>query len=320
MQLGALQAAEQAPRHWTMLGGCKVEAPWDDSDSRAGMSNGEWKHGCGHHDQSPDSHELSHRQVSTASYPSAHKDENTQYLIWKVLEVQITTSFRVNSNLLILCRQDAVPVPWNISLCRSLLITQSKILRATMKPIVFLTLIVGLVSPVVEGSDRVHKQARRPQPGNEYKADTAHPSLKLDKVNLQQVPQSFVAADSNEGPVSALSPRAPNAAVYECRNSSPFPGDSDCNSIIDNVLVLDTPLIITANSCLLFQFGTCWGFFCSLCETLSTDTSFVGNQLISAEALCVANGQIGTVIGTDAPQWQAGFVYQGSSLPDYDVC
>ncbi len=86
------------------------------------------------------------------------------------------------------------------------------------------------------------------------------------------------------------------------------------------MFALDTPLIIAPNACLLFQFGTCWGFFCSLCEQLSTDTDFVANQLISTEALCVAGGQSGTIVGTDAPEWEAGFIYQGGSLPTYDVC
>lgn len=184
-----------------------------------------------------------------------------------------------------------------------------------MKPSFFLTLIAGLASSVVEGSDRVRKQARRPQSYTELKAD-AHPSLKMDKVNLQKLPQSLVEAS-----VPALSPRQSTANdFYECKQSSPFPNDSDCNDIIDNVFALDQSLTITANACLLFQSGTCWGFFCSLCEQLTTDTTFVANQLVTAEALCVAGGQIGTVVGTDAPEWQAGFVYNGGSLPNYDVC
>ncbi|KAI1408184.1 hypothetical protein F5Y13DRAFT_113994 [Hypoxylon sp. FL1857] len=177
-----------------------------------------------------------------------------------------------------------------------------------MKPIFFLTLISGLAASVVEGSARAHRQARRPQPSIEFEPEIVQPSLKLDKVNLKQL---------TEAP--AISPRAAND-FYECRNARPAPSDNDCNSIIDNVFALDQSITVASNACLTFQFGTCWGFFCSLCETLTTDTTFIGNQLISAEALCVANGQIGTVVSNDAPQWQAGFVYQGAGLPDYDVC
>ncbi|KAI4861379.1 hypothetical protein F4820DRAFT_69499 [Hypoxylon rubiginosum] len=184
-----------------------------------------------------------------------------------------------------------------------------------MKPAFFLTLAAGLASSVVEASDRILKQARRPQPSSEFMT-YAHPSLKLDKSNLQELPGSVVDA-----PVSTLSSRQPSTGdFYECRQSNPAPSDSDCNRIIDEVFALDTPLIIAPNACLLFQFGTCWGFFCSLCEQLSTDTDFVANQLISTEALCVAGGQSGTIVGTDAPEWEAGFIYQGGSLPTYDVC
>ncbi|KAI1381080.1 hypothetical protein F4677DRAFT_440297 [Hypoxylon crocopeplum] len=224
-----------------------------------------------------------------------------------------------------------------------------------MKPVFLLTLIAGLASSVVEGSERIPKEARRPQPA--YEADIVHPSLKLDKVNLKQVPQSLLHAESKEAAVSSRQFEAND--FYECRQTtliptqpqpkvrdsklrslvfvsfpithpltlplfhflqSPLPADSDCNKIIDEVLALDTPLIIAPNACLLFQYSTCWGFFCALCSQLSTDTGFVGNQLISAEALCVANGQIGTVISIDSPQWEAGFIYQGSSLPQYEVC
>ncbi|KAI2468457.1 hypothetical protein F4781DRAFT_432433 [Annulohypoxylon bovei var. microspora] len=177
-----------------------------------------------------------------------------------------------------------------------------------MKPAFFLTLITSLAASVVEGSGRTQRQARRPQPSTGLETITVQPSLKFDAMNLKQLPET-----------SSLSPRAVNA-FYECRDSSPSPGDSDCNTIINEVLALDQAITITSNSCLTFQYGTCWGFFCSLCQTLSTDTSFIGNQLISAEALCVANGQIGTVVSQDSPQWQAGFVYQGAGLPDYDVC
>ncbi|KAI1204543.1 uncharacterized protein F4807DRAFT_465570 [Annulohypoxylon truncatum] len=177
-----------------------------------------------------------------------------------------------------------------------------------MKPVFFLTLITSLAASVVEGSGRTQSQARQPRPSSGLATITIQPSLKLDEVNLMQLPESL-----------SISPRAANA-FYECRSSSPAPGDSDCNNIVDEVLALDQAITVASNACLTFQYGTCWGFFCSLCQTLSTDTTFIGNQLISAEALCVANGQIGTIVSQDAPQWQAGFVYQGAGLPDYDVC
>ncbi|OTB04614.1 hypothetical protein M426DRAFT_58349 [Hypoxylon sp. CI-4A] len=178
------------------------------------------------------------------------------------------------------------------------------------------------MASAVEGSGRIPKQARRSQPISVYKVDnTTHPSLKLDQVNLKQLPENFVSVDSTSRPNAVLSSRQLSTNdFYECRNSNPAPSDSDCNTIIDNVLALDLSLTVTASSCLQFQYGTCWGFFCSLCDTLTTDTGFVGNQLISAEALCVAGGQIGTIISQDAPEWQAGFVYEGASLPNYDVC
>ncbi|KAI0182155.1 hypothetical protein GGR52DRAFT_568357 [Hypoxylon sp. FL1284] len=184
-----------------------------------------------------------------------------------------------------------------------------------MKSAFFLTLVAGLASSVVAGSDHVLRRAGRPQATKDFMSYT-HPSLALDKVNLQEVPKDLLSA-----PVSAVSSRQLSAQdFYECRQSSPAPSDSDCNSIINEVFALDTPLIVAPNACLLFQFGTCWGFFCSLCEQLSTDTDFVANQLASTEALCVSGGQSGTIVGTDEPEWEAGFIYQGGDLPTYDVC
>ncbi|KAI1803137.1 hypothetical protein F4811DRAFT_357157 [Daldinia bambusicola] len=177
-----------------------------------------------------------------------------------------------------------------------------------MKSTFFLTLIAGLAASAVEGFNHVQKEGLRPQPV--YEIETVEPSLHLDKVNLKQVPASSVLS----------SRQSPASDFYECRNSNPAPADNDCNNIIDEVFALDQPLIIASNACLLFQFGTCWGFFCALCQQLSTDTNFVGNQLVSAEALCVAGGQAGTLVSPDRPQWEAGFIYQGGSLPTYNVC
>ena len=77
---------------------------------------------------------------------------------------------------------------------------------------------------------------------------------------------------------------------------------------------------MTERACLVFSFRTCQGFFCSLCGTLSTSTDFIGNQLDTVDILCVSNGQVGTIVGEDVPQWDAGFTYVGASLPIYDVC
>jgi len=77
---------------------------------------------------------------------------------------------------------------------------------------------------------------------------------------------------------------------------------------------------VAANSCLVFSFRTCQGFFCSLCTTLGTTTDFIGNQLDTIDALCLGSGQVGTIVGQDPPQWDAGFTYQGDGLPSYDVC
>jgi hypothetical protein len=86
------------------------------------------------------------------------------------------------------------------------------------------------------------------------------------------------------------------------------------------VLSSNDELIIAANSCLVFSLGTCQGFFCSLCETLTTTTEFIGSQLDTVDALCVENGQAGTIVGEEAPQWDAGFTYAGEGLPTFDVC
>jgi hypothetical protein len=88
--------------------------------------------------------------------------------------------------------------------------------------------------------------------------------------------------------------------------------------------VSSTPqnLIVAAGSCLLFEFNTCWGFFCSLCDQLATSTSFIASELGQVDDLCVEPGsQVGTIVGTTDPQYQVGFVYEGGTLPNYnDFC
>lgn len=113
---------------------------------------------------------------------------------------------------------------------------------------------------------------------------------------------------------------APLARSKLTAPQSEVPSPEDCDVIVDQVLSSSDELIITANACLVFSFGTCQGFFCSLCETLSTTTDFIGSQLDTVDALCVENGQAGAIVGEDPPQWDAGFTYAGAPLPMYDVC
>ncbi|KAL7624673.1 hypothetical protein AAE478_006243 [Parahypoxylon ruwenzoriense] len=184
----------------------------------------------------------------------------------------------------------------------------------------------------MEGQDSAIGALQVPS-GIAIKIDTVSPTLELNRANLKKIPSRSVDTDSKSvlsrrralRQLRGLEDQYSVNAFYECRDSNPAPSDADCSRIIDEVYALGgQSLIIAPNACLLFQYGTCWGFFCALCQgqQLTTDTDFVAAQLSSAEALCVANGgQVGTIVGDDAPQWQAGFVYRGQSLPDYyDVC
>lgn len=101
---------------------------------------------------------------------------------------------------------------------------------------------------------------------------------------------------------------------------NPSPSTADCKVIVNQVLSTDDELLIAPNSCLVYSYRTCQGFFCSLCETLSTTTQFIGSQLDTVDALCVEGGQAGTIVGESAPQWDAGFTYAGQGLPTFDVC
>ncbi|KAI0803405.1 hypothetical protein GGR55DRAFT_691780 [Xylaria sp. FL0064] len=109
---------------------------------------------------------------------------------------------------------------------------------------------------------------------------------------------------------------------FECATTGNPPAASDCEVVISNVLAADQGVVIAPGACLLFQFNTCWGFFCSLCQRLGTSTDFIGSQLETAQTLCVSGGAAGTVVGEDAPQWEAGFVHSSGVLPNYagDVC
>ena len=58
----------------------------------------------------------------------------------------------------------------------------------------------------------------------------------------------------------------------------------------------------------------------SLCADMDTTTDFIGNQLNTAEALCLDDNLDASIVGEDDPQWDAGFVSSGEGLPTYDVC
>ncbi|KAI0484601.1 hypothetical protein GGR56DRAFT_33059 [Xylariaceae sp. FL0804] len=117
-----------------------------------------------------------------------------------------------------------------------------------------------------------------------------------------------------------LETRATAAEYYECDNSNPEPVASDCASIISGVAALNEELIVTAGSCLTFSYGTCGAFFCSLCEEMTTNTTTVSSELSEVDDLCVAGGQVGTIIDDSAPQFEVGFTYTGAAIPTYDVC
>ncbi|KAI1084345.1 hypothetical protein F5B20DRAFT_292445 [Whalleya microplaca] len=206
---------------------------------------------------------------------------------------------------------------------------------STMNLLLFLTFIVGVVAATdVQG--RPNRNLRAPVAvASEYTTATGHPTVEFGTANLKQIPSNAIDADSKDAALPVLAKRwvlrqlrglterqSTTNDFYECRDSTPLPATTDCDTVVSSVLAVDQALIVAANACLTFQFGTCWGFFCALCDQLSTDTDFIGAQLGTAHALClVANNQVGTIVGADAPQWEAGFVYQGDGLPDYhDVC
>lgn len=107
---------------------------------------------------------------------------------------------------------------------------------------------------------------------------------------------------------------------YECYDANPPPSSADCGVIVQSVGSTGTDLVVVQNSCLVFAFGTCQGFFCSLCETLSTSTEFISSQLDLVDALCVSDGKTGAIVGEEPPQYSVGFVRSGSPLPSFDTC
>ncbi|KAB5585224.1 hypothetical protein GE09DRAFT_19065 [Coniochaeta sp. 2T2.1] len=216
-----------------------------------------------------------------------------------------------------------------------------------MKAILLLTLLIGLAVALDfteldarQRKHRPHKKTSRPKKFDgvsamraasrpqgapaEYKTSTDRATRKMSRANLKRLPADLIDPDQKKRRDSLqtlrlLRRQAAAADFFECGNG-PAPSDADCQVVIDQVLSSGETLVVNANSCLVFSYKTCQGFFCSLCETLATTTDFVGNQLDSAEALCVADGQPGTVVGTDPPQWDAGLLRVGEGLPSYDVC
>ncbi len=103
-------------------------------------------------------------------------------------------------------------------------------------------------------------------------------------------------------------------------SQNPPPTSSDCRIIVDSVSRSGDELVVAQSSCLVFSFGTCTGYFCSLCETLSTSTDFIGSQLDLVDALCVSDGRAGAIVGEEPPAYSVGFVRSGRPIPGYDVC
>ncbi|KAA8630646.1 hypothetical protein SMACR_08714 [Sordaria macrospora] len=159
----------------------------------------------------------------------------------------------------------------------------------------------------------------------EYKTSTDKTTLVRPAVTLKKLPDQYIDAGLSKRRESfqalkQLRRQVSAADFFECYNSSPTPSPSDCQTLTTQVLSSNQDLIVTANACLLFTYRSCQAFFCSLCTTISTSTDFIGNQLDTLEALCVENGQIGTIVGEGSDGWDVGFVSPGSGLPSYDVC
>ncbi|SPQ27102.1 a1fae60d-66bf-4313-bb7a-55df6bfb6296 [Thermothielavioides terrestris] len=188
-----------------------------------------------------------------------------------------------------------------------------------MKLVVVLALLLGL-AVALESTG-----LEAPNCPNEYRTSLGKPSQHRAKAALKQVPADLIDPDVQRRRESfkamqRLRSQAQASDFYECTNPSQVPSIADCDVVVEQVLSTSDELVVTANSCLTFSYNTCQAFFCSLCETLITTTDFIGNELDTTEALCLQNGQAGTIVGEDAPQWDAGFTYEGQPLPTYDVC
>ncbi|KAL8409493.1 hypothetical protein RB594_007797 [Gaeumannomyces avenae] len=220
-----------------------------------------------------------------------------------------------------------------------------------MKPLFLITLFVSLgaaletAAPLLEARQaRQRRPATRPEtsrgearlspiqrPLNApvgYRVDTAAPSRRRLRSGLTRLPPQFIdnrrrkrdEFRARRDALTRLRGRQQALDFYECENVNPAPRSQDCNVIIDQVYAANQDILIPTNACVIFEFGTCRGFFCSLCTNLRVNTNFIGNQLLTADTLCVSNGQAGTAVGTEPPQWDAGFVRAGAGLPSYDVC
>ncbi|KAI8630814.1 hypothetical protein F5Y19DRAFT_473933 [Xylariaceae sp. FL1651] len=223
-----------------------------------------------------------------------------------------------------------------------------------MKLLYMLALVVGLttatsiLTPDSVAEDHPRRKVRRPHKYTgsaifsaapipkgapaDYKTSTGRAADMHDKKKLAKLPSSMIDSDDPSAPLQPFQRRdvlrklrgvqSPLVAndFYECATSGNPPKVADCDVVIDNVFATNQALSVSSGACLLFEYGTCWGFFCSLCEQLSTTTDFIGNQLTTAETLCVSGGHAGTVVGEDEPQWEAGLIRQGGALPNYDVC
>ncbi|KAK4186493.1 hypothetical protein QBC35DRAFT_268101 [Podospora australis] len=215
-----------------------------------------------------------------------------------------------------------------------------------MRIFLLITLFLGIAlaletSALEERAKRERKKASRPKkfsgagafraakrPGDapgDYKTGTGKANVKRAKDGLKRVPAEWLDSVGRRRrrefeTLQQLRSRQSASDFFECTNSNPRPSPEDCDVVVDQVLNSGDDLIVSASSCLVFTFRTCQGFFCSLCQTLSTSTDFIGNQLDTVDALCIENGQSGTIVAEDPPQWDAGFTYAGAGLPFYDVC
>ncbi|TLS23775.1 uncharacterized protein PpBr36_06121 [Pyricularia pennisetigena] len=164
-----------------------------------------------------------------------------------------------------------------------------------------------------------------------FTTKVVQPTRERPRAGLTRLPDEFIDGRlrlrrdrhaAGQAALAALERRQEVKALdfYECENVNPAPASRDCNIIIDQVYATAQDLLLTRNSCVVFDYQTCRGFFCSLCGSIRASADFIGNQLLTADALCVSQARAGTVVGTDPPQWDAGFVRAGASLPTYSVC
>ncbi|KAK3371006.1 hypothetical protein B0T24DRAFT_530403 [Lasiosphaeria ovina] len=202
-----------------------------------------------------------------------------------------------------------------------------------MKLSVLLSFAVGIVAALESDKLSQLQPLKRTARPSELTGDfTAHPARGIalttrqeSRAALQRVPVDAAESVVRRRGESLTAVRQMRRQVsasdfYECSTTSPAPNDADCQVIANSLKASSEDIVVAQNACLTFSFATCQGFFCSLCGTLQTSTDFIGNQLDLVEGLCVANGQSGTIVSDQSPQWDAGFVVTGSGLPSYDVC